>query len=197
MRRREAGAAHRHRRFPFWRDQFLSDRDCFYKAIERAILLTSECRLRLSAKLVQVTRTSKRDPEIVSRSMRAVRSRGTQVESSIRSQLRGLGYKFRSNVADIPGKPDIVFARQKLIVFVDGDFWHGRQWKLRRFSTLEQQFQAVNNKDYWVAKISSNVRRDRRVDRQLRGSGWHVVRIWESDWKRNGARCLGRIQRFL
>jgi DNA mismatch endonuclease (patch repair protein) len=139
----------------------------------------------------------RRDPEIVSRSMRAVHSRDTALEVTIRSELRNMGYRFRANVPDLPGKPDIVFDRQRLAVFVNGDFWHGRQWKLRRFSGLEKQFQGVNNRAYWLAKISSNIQRDRRVDRQLRGLGWHVVRLWESEWQRDPERCLKRIQRFL
>ncbi len=56
-----------------------------------------------------------------------------------------MGYKFKSNVTTLAGKPDLVFAQKRLVVFVDGDYWHGRQWKLRRFSTLEKQFCSVNN----------------------------------------------------
>ena len=139
----------------------------------------------------------RRDRQLVSRVMRSVPSRDTKVEFAVRSALRHLGYRFKSNVVDLPGKPDIVFVRNKLIVFVDGDFWHGRQWKLRHFPTLQQQFQSVNNKDYWMRKITSNIRRDRRVNRELRRTGWHVVRIWESDWQKNTTRCLNRITRFL
>ena len=139
----------------------------------------------------------KRDPVIVSRSMRAVRSHGTAPEVEIRSELRRMGYEFKSNVTTLPGEPDLVFAQKRLAVFVDGDFWHGRQWKLRRFSTLEKQFRSVNNRDYWVNKISSNMRRDRRVRRELRQLVWHVVRVWESDWRQKPARCLTKIQRFL
>ena len=129
--------------------------------------------------------------------MRAVRSRATAVERFMAGELHRLGYTFEANVSDLPGKPDFVFPRKKLAVFVDGDYWHGRQWKLRRFTSLERQFRSINNSKYWVAKIRSNVQRDRRVDRQLRSLGWHVVRIWESDWKRDAARCLSRVQRFL
>lgn len=145
-----------------------------------------------------MTRAStRRDPEVVSRSMRAVRSCSTAVERSICLELRRAGYKFRSNATNLPGKPDIVFPRKRLVVFVDGDFWHGRQWKLRGFGSLERQFRFVNNRDYWIAKIRSNIQRDRRVDRQLRSSGWHIIRIWESDWKRDATRCLHRIERLL
>lgn len=103
-----------------------------------------------------MTRAStRRDPEVVSRSMRAVRSCSTAVERSICLELRRAGYKFRSNATNLPGKPDIVFPRKRLVVFVDGDFWHGRQWKLRGFGSLERQFRFVNNRDYWIAKIRS------------------------------------------
>jgi DNA mismatch endonuclease (patch repair protein) len=141
--------------------------------------------------------STRRDSEVVSRSMRAVRSCATTVERLIRLELQRVGYRFELNATDLPGKPDIVFSKKRLAVFVDGDFWHGRQWKLRGFASLERQFRSVNNRDYWVAKIKSNIRRDRRVDRQLRSSGWHVIRIWESDWKRDPAKCLHRVGRFL
>jgi len=147
----------------------------------------------------KVTKRAKRSREsaLVSRIMRAVRSRGTVPERMLKIALRRHGYRFKSHVRDLPGNPDFVFEDRRVAVFVDGDFWHGRQWKLRNFRSLEHQFRDTNNASYWLRKISGNVRRDRRVDRQLRTAGWHVIRIWESALRDQPERCLRRIQRLL
>jgi len=76
----------------------------------------------------------------------------------------------------LPGKPDLVFHRVRLVVFVDGDFWHGRGFAARR-----RKLATGHNAAYWVAKIAANRRRDRRQTDALRRSGWRVVRVWESD----------------
>jgi len=78
----------------------------------------------------------------------------------------------------LPGKPDIVFRRARVAVFVDGDFWHGRDWKRRK-----RRLELGANSAYWVKKISSNRARDRRHSGALRRLGWRVVRFWESEMK--------------
>ena len=87
----------------------------------------------------------------------------------------------------LPGKPDFVFRPQKVAVFVDGCFWHKCP---RCFKSPS------SNADYWVPKIQGNVRRDRRVNRQLRQRGWRVVRVWEHSL-RDPDRVAGRIVRML
>lgn len=77
------------------------------------------------------------------------------------------------------GRPDFVFRFARLVVFVDGDFWHGRRFQERR-----QRLQRGHNASYWIAKIASNKARDRRVTATLRREGWLVIRLWESDVRR-------------
>ncbi len=79
-------------------------------------------------------------------------------------------------MSSLPGRPDIVISSARVVVFVDGDFWHGRDWaarlaKLRRGS----------NAAYWVAKIEANMQRDQRKARELEAAGWTVVRVWETN----------------
>jgi DNA mismatch endonuclease (patch repair protein) len=83
--------------------------------------------------------------------------------------------RFRKNVASLPGRPDVVFPRVHLAVFCDGDFWHGKDWSVRR-ATLAQG----TNAPYWIAKIEANRARDRRHTAALRADGWIVLRFWES-----------------
>jgi DNA mismatch endonuclease (patch repair protein) len=87
-----------------------------------------------------------------------------------------MGLRFRKNVRDLPGRPDIVFRRHRVAVFCDGDFWHGRNWIQRR-----RKLKQGANSSYWVAKIRANIERDKRHDERLRQLGWTVVRVWEKD----------------
>jgi DNA mismatch endonuclease (patch repair protein) len=98
----------------------------------------------------------------------------------LRSQLWRLGLRFRKNVKTLPGKPDIVFRSVRVVVFCDGDFWHGRYWK-----TLQLKLKRGTNASYWSAKIASNIYRDKRNTALLKKAGWHVIRLWETDIKRD------------
>jgi DNA (cytosine-5)-methyltransferase 1 len=106
--------------------------------------------------------------------------RDTQHEVILRRELWRAGLRFRKNVETMPGKPDIVFSSPKVIVFCDGDFWHGRNW-----SKLKEKLKAGSNAQYWKTKIASNIKRDRVNSALLERKGWTVIRIWESDIKRD------------
>lgn len=100
----------------------------------------------------------------------------TKPEVLLRSALWKMGLRYRKNVKDLLGKPDVVFPRAKIAIFVDGDFWHGRDWSSRK-----RRLRSGTNPDYWIAKIEGNIRRDRRQTAKLAKSGWHVLRFWETD----------------
>lgn len=104
------------------------------------------------------------------------RKRDTRCEVLLRRALWRLGSRFRVDVRSLPGRPDVVFTRQKVAVFVDGDFWHGRDLSARL-----AKLSRGHNAPYWVAKIAANVDRDERVNEALRAQGWLVVRLWESE----------------
>lgn len=100
----------------------------------------------------------------------------TKCELTLRSCLWRAGYRFRKNVVGLPGRPDVVFVREQVAVFCDGDFWHGRNWEAR-----SKKLAAGANPTYWVAKIEHNRERDRRNTEALEVAGWTVVRLWESE----------------
>jgi len=106
--------------------------------------------------------------------------RDTQHEVMLRRELWRAGLRFRKNVESMPGKPDILFPSAKVIVFCDGDFWHGRNWP-----ALKRKLAAGSNAGYWHAKIDANIQRDRRHSTALQRLGWTVIRLWESDIKRD------------
>jgi DNA mismatch endonuclease (patch repair protein) len=88
----------------------------------------------------------------------------------------------------LPGRPDLVVRRFRIAVFCDGDFWHGRNWSNRK-----RKLATGWNARYWVAKIQRNRERDRRTTALLRRLGWHVVRVWESEVRRNPNRAAAKI----
>lgn len=96
--------------------------------------------------------------------------------------------------ARLPGKPDIVFSRMRVAVFVDGDFWHGNQWRIRGLDSLEHQFVHSTNASYWIEKIRRNVARDHRATEELQASGWKVIRLWESQLRSDFVGCVDVIE---
>ena len=107
--------------------------------------------------------------------MSRVKGKDTALERAVRSELHMRGLRFRKHVRQLPGKPDIVFARAKVAVFVDGDFWHGYRFPVWE-STLSP---------FWKSKISETRIRDQRNFRRLRRMGWRVVRLWEHRLERD------------
>jgi len=126
-------------------------------------------------------------PERRSRLMSSVRQRGTDIELLVAGELRQRGYRFRRNVRALAGSPDFVFAKQKVAVFVDGDFWHGF-----RYPSWQHKIQP-----FWRNKIETNRRRDQRNFRRLRRAGWNVLRIWQHEIETDTASCLDRIVELL
>ena len=101
--------------------------------------------------------------------MSRVKGRDTSLERLVRSELHKRGLRFRKHTGKLPGKPDIVFVKAKLVIFLDGDFWHGY-----RFPQWEHTLSK-----FWRKKIGETRKRDQRNFSKLRRMGWQVVRIWE------------------
>ncbi|HEY2325661.1 MAG TPA: very short patch repair endonuclease [Thermoanaerobaculia bacterium] len=115
--------------------------------------------------------------------MSRVRSKNTKPELSIRRGLFACGLRFRIHDRRLAGCPDLVFVSARVVVFIDGDFWHG--W---RFSTWSHKLAP-----YWREKIAKNRQRDACNFRKLRRSGWLVIRIWEHEIERSAETCVARI----
>lgn len=121
------------------------------------------------------------------------KKRDTKPELRLRKALwRASVRGYRIDVSSLPGRPDLVFPRQRVVVFCDGDFWHGRDLE-RRIARLKRG----HNAPYWIEKIRGNVARDRRRDEELRDSGWTVLRIWESSIQEDLEAVVHRIQKLL
>ena len=116
----------------------------------------------------------------------------TRHERLLRSALWRRGLRFRKHVKALPGKPDIVFHARHLVVFCDGDFWHGRRWRL-----LARKLKFGANASYWPAKIHTNILRDRHHNRELTRLGWCVIRLWETDILADADACAARVEAAL
>jgi len=127
-----------------------------------------------------------------SRVKRNNKRRDTQHELLLRRELWRMGLRFRKNVETLPGKPDIVFPSARVAVFCDGDFWHGRKWQ-----TLKPKLDQGTNASYWSAKIASNIERDVRNTSLLKEAGWHVIRLWETDIKRDPSAAASLIKKAV
>ncbi len=120
--------------------------------------------------------------EEIARNMSAIRSRENKVEAALRSMVHREGFRFRKYSKNLPGKPDFVFPRERVAVFVDGDFWHGRMVREQGPEILFQRIKSAT-RPYWVEKLQRNIRRDETVTAQLKALDWIVVRMWESEVK--------------
>jgi len=116
----------------------------------------------------------------IGRNMAAIRSTGNKTEESLRRLLHAMGLRYRKYGVGLVGKPDIVFPRQRVAVFVDGDYWHGRLLREQGIDALRNHY-APDQHSYWLAKMERNVARDEYVTAALRAGGWTVVRFWETD----------------
>lgn len=112
--------------------------------------------------------------------MAKIRSQGSKAEEALRHALRRAGRRPSTNAPKLPGKPDFAFHREKLAVFVDGELWHGAQWRRRRLDYLLQQFPPAKQ-PYWGPKLHRNIARDIERMGLLLRDGWRVLRFWETD----------------
>ena len=134
----------------------------------------------------------KRSPNTTHKIMSAIPSKNTSPELLLRHALWKKGMRYRINYKALKGTPDIVFTRARIVIFCDGDFWHGHNWALRGYSCFEEELSHYS--DYWKNKLITNVNRDKAVTQALTNDGWIVLRFWESDIKSNLTNCVEIIE---
>lgn len=120
----------------------------------------------------------KREPIGRSENMRRIRSRDTKPELALRRALHDRGLRYRVDCSHLPGKPDIVFAKARLAVFVHGCFWH-------QHPGCREASKPRSNTDYWRPKLANNVARDKRVSAELTAMGYCALVVWECEIERN------------
>ena len=122
--------------------------------------------------------------------MKKIRSSGTKQEVNLGKALWKKGYRYRKQYGKLPGTPDFVFVKNKVAVFIDGEFWHGFNWN-------EKKAKIKANRDYWVPKIEKNIKRDRENNKLLKKMNWKVLRFWEKQITTDLGMCIEKIERAL
>lgn len=119
--------------------------------------------------------------------MSKIRSTNTKAEVGLRKALwkKGLRYKLHYGIA---GKPDMVLPKYRIAIFVDGDFWHGYNWKVRH---------KIPPKGYWQKKITRTIKRDKINTKTLRKEGWKVLRFWEHSVEKDLDQCVKLVLKSL
>jgi DNA mismatch endonuclease, patch repair protein len=128
-------------------------------------------------------------PKDRSHQMSLVKSKNTGPELSVRKLVFSMGHRYRIHSGGLPGKPDLVFASKKKVIFVHGCFWH-------RHENCKMATKPASNTDYWLPKFAKTVERDRRTINALLEQGWTVLVVWECELK-NMVALTERLRAFL
>lgn len=124
------------------------------------------------------------------KNMQAVRASGSKIETALAKALFAQGLRYRKNDITVFGKPDLTFKKYNLAVFVDSEFWHGKDWEVRKFDHK-------SNQEFWLTKIERNIERDNEVNEKLIAEGWVVLRFWGKDITKNLDKCINKIQKTI
>lgn len=122
--------------------------------------------------------------------MQAVKSKGSKIEVALAKALWAKGHRYRKNDKSVYGKPDLTLKRYALAIFVDSEFWHGKNWQIHKNDHK-------TNKAFWHNKIQRNIERDKNVNKTLKSQGWTVLRFWGKDIENKLDLCLITIERII
>lgn len=126
------------------------------------------------------------------KNMSNIKNKDTGIEVKLRKALWKKGYRYRKNYKKLPGKPDIVLPKYKLVIFCDSEFFHGKDWE-----DLQEQLKRGNNAEFWIKKISQNRIRDEEINKQLKFMGWTVIRFWGKDIKKDVEQCVKVVEETI
>lgn len=131
-------------------------------------------------------------PEQRHRNMANIKSKDTSIELLLRKALWNKGYRYRKNCKLLPGKPDIVLTKYKIAIFCDSEFFHGKDWEVKK-----EKLKKSSNSTYWISKIERNMERDKENDQQLLFQGWTVIHFWGNDIKKHLDDCIKVIEELI
>ena len=131
-------------------------------------------------------------PEQRRKNMQHIKGKDTQIEVVLRRELWKRGYRYRKNYDKLPGHPDIVITKYKIVIFCDGEFFHGKDWEV-----LKPRLEKSNNSKFWISKISRNRERDNEINKRLLFEGWTVIRFWGTDIKKHLEECIKVIEEAI
>ena len=135
------------------------------------------------------------------KNMRRIKSKDTKPEIMLRKALWNKGYRYRKNFTKLLGKPDIVLTKYRICIFIDSEFFHGKDFESNyhssKYNSLKEQIMAGEHADYWLTKIERNMERDKEVDAKLEEMGWRVIRFWSKEVIKNTDKCVQSIHDLI
>ena len=131
-------------------------------------------------------------PEQRRKNMQNIRSKDTGIELALRKALWHKGYRYRKNYKTLPGTPDIALTKQKVAIFCDSEFFHGKDWDVKKI-----KLQKSKNPDFWINKIEKNMERDLENDKRLLLLGWTVIHFWGQTILKNTDECVRVIEEAI
>ena len=124
------------------------------------------------------------------KNMQAIKAKETKDEILLAKALWQRGHRYRKNDRSVFGKPDLTFKRLKIAIFVDSEYFHGKDWEV-------EKYRIQSNREFWWAKIENNIKRDKLVNLELVNTGWTVLRFWSKEIRKNLANCITKIEELL
>jgi DNA mismatch endonuclease Vsr len=121
-----------------------------------------------------------------SKNMKAIKNKNSKIELILGKSLWSKGLRYRKNDKSIYGKPDFSIKKLKIAIFCDSEFWHGKNWAIRKFDLK-------SNKEFWINKIEKNIQRDILVNETLSKEGWIVLRFWGNEILKDKDNCTNII----
>ena len=128
-------------------------------------------------------------PQQRSKNMAAIKSKATKCEVELGKALWKSGLRYRKNNKTVFGKPDFTFKKYKVAVFVDSEFFHGKDFETKK--------KPATNAEFWEKKISRNIERDKEVNEYLTSHGWKVIRFWSNEVNKNLEGCVEIVQQAI
>lgn len=124
------------------------------------------------------------------KNMQAIKNKATKDEVRLAKALWHRGYRYRKNDKTVFGKPDLTFKQHKIAIFVDSEYFHGKDWET-------EKHRINTNREFWWAKIESNIKRDNQVNQELIKTGWRVLRFWSKEVRKNLASCVDKVEELI
>ena len=131
-------------------------------------------------------------PEQRRKNMQRIRSKDTSIEVILRKALLHKGFRYRKNYKKLPGSPDIVLTKYKVAIFCDSEFFHGKEWEVKK-----PKLEKSNNPDFWISKIEKNMQRDAENDQKLLFLGWTVIHFWGHEILKDTNQCIKVIEEAI
>ncbi|MTK06643.1 MAG: DNA mismatch endonuclease Vsr [Hungatella sp.] len=125
-------------------------------------------------------------PEKRSWNMSRIKNKDTSIEIKVRRFLYSKGFRYRINVKNLPGKPDIVLRKYKTVIFINGCFWH-------RHENCKDATTPKSRTDFWLEKFNKNVENDKKHTNMLISDGWNVIILWQCEIEKNFEATMSRL----